>query len=101
MNAGGDPCTLRAIANIGMGNRQQDRLALELQCGSITCPQASPSSCNDIHDALNIGKLIYKQLAVIIILSFYRLFNEKLSDREDLYSLRVSTQHLCNFNGDV
>ena len=75
---------------------QQDRLTLQLQCGSIICPQTS-SRCNNIHDELNIGKLIYKQLAVIIILSFYRLFNEKLSDREDLYSLRVSTQHLYSF----
>ena len=54
LDAGDNPCTLRAIANIG--NRQQDMLSLQLQCGSITCPQALSFSCDNIHDVLNISK---------------------------------------------
>ena len=54
MHAGGNPCTLRAIVNIDKD--EQDKLALQLQCGSITCPRTSSFLCNSIHDELNIGK---------------------------------------------
>ena len=53
MHVGGNPCTLTATANLD--NKKRDLLALQLQCGSITC-QTSQFRCINIHDELNIGK---------------------------------------------
>ena len=61
MHAGGNPCTLTASASLDMNGR--DKLALQLQCGSITCRQTPSFRCNNIHDELAIGKSIHKLMS--------------------------------------
>lgn len=55
IHVGGNQCTLTAVASLN--NNEQDKLALQLQCGSIICPsQPKPLGvCDNIHDQLAIG----------------------------------------------
>lgn len=87
MHAGGNPCTLTATASLD--NSERDKLALQLQCGSITCRPTSPFRCENIHDELAIGKSIHKINELDIVTSIYSIqtAKPKLYEKEDLYPM--------------